>query len=76
MTAILPPKGEKGKLNMVFVLDNNKTQLSLIHPAAARRLLDDGKAAVYKSSPFTIIMKGEQTHADTARHQKGESDEN
>lgn len=43
-------------LYMVFVLDTNKQPLHPCHPARARKLLRDGKAAVYMVQPFTIIL--------------------
>ena len=43
--------------NYVFVLDTNKAPQSPVHPAAARLLLRDGKAAVFRRFPFTIILK-------------------
>lgn len=45
------------KSNYVFVLDTNNVPQTPIHPAEARRLLDEGKAAVYRRQPFTIILK-------------------
>lgn len=42
---------------MVFVVDTEKHPLSPCHPARARRLLTDGKAAVWRLHPFTIILK-------------------
>ncbi|MBE0582680.1 MAG: HNH endonuclease [Desulfofustis sp.] len=44
-------------MQRVFVLDNEKQPLSPCAPARARHLLRDGKAAVYRRYPFTIIMK-------------------
>ncbi|MBR1695266.1 MAG: RRXRR domain-containing protein [Selenomonas sp.] len=44
---------------MVFVIDANKTPLAMCHPAKARKLLRDGKAAIYRKAPFTIILKKE-----------------
>lgn len=41
----------------VAVLDSEKKALSPCHPAVARRLLREGKAAVFKRYPFTIILK-------------------
>jgi len=41
----------------VFVLDTNKTPLSPCHEAKARKLLDTGKAAIFRRYPFTIILK-------------------
>ena len=43
--------------NFVFVLDTNKQPLSPCHQAVSRKLLRDGKAAVYRKFPFTIILK-------------------
>lgn len=43
--------------NSVFVLDTNKQPLSPCRPSVARKLLRDGKAAVYRRFPFTIILK-------------------
>ncbi len=41
----------------VFVLDTNKVPLAPCHEAKARKLLDTGKAAIYRRFPFTIILK-------------------
>jgi len=43
--------------NQVFVIDTNKQPLSLCRPSVARKLLRDGKAAVYRRFPFTLILK-------------------
>jgi 5-methylcytosine-specific restriction endonuclease McrA len=43
-------------VNLVFVLDTDKTPLLPTHPARARKLLNSGKAKVYKMYPFTIIL--------------------
>lgn len=43
--------------NYTFVIDTNKRQLDPIHPAHARKLLSNGKAAVFRRYPFTIILK-------------------
>jgi hypothetical protein len=50
--------------NRVFVLDKNKQPLMPCHPARARQLLKQGKAAVFRRSPFTIILK-EREGGDT-----------
>lgn len=42
---------------MVFVLDTNKRPLAPCHEAVARKLLKQGKAAIYKRYPFAIILK-------------------
>jgi 5-methylcytosine-specific restriction endonuclease McrA len=44
---------------MVFVLDENKNRMLPVHPAVARILLRDKKAAVWRFNPFTIILKAE-----------------
>ena len=43
--------------NYTFVLDTNKRSLDPVHPAVARKLLSNGKAAVFRRYPFTIILK-------------------
>jgi 5-methylcytosine-specific restriction endonuclease McrA len=43
--------------NYVFVIDTNKQPLNPITPKKARRLLDKGKASVFRMYPFTIILK-------------------
>ena len=43
--------------NYVFVLDTNNEPQPPIHPGEARKLLNAGKAAVYRVYPFTIILK-------------------
>ena len=44
-------------MSKVPVLDTEKRILEPCHPAVARRLLKEGKAAVFKRYPFTIILK-------------------
>jgi 5-methylcytosine-specific restriction endonuclease McrA len=46
-------------VSKVFVLDTNKQPLNPIHPGRARMLLAQGKAAVLRSYPFTLILKEE-----------------
>jgi len=41
----------------IFVLDTEKKPLAPCHPAVARKLLREGKAAIFKRYPFTIILK-------------------
>lgn len=43
--------------NAVFVLDTAKRPLTPCAPARARQLLREGKAAVYRRYPFTLILK-------------------
>ena len=42
--------------NFVFLIDANKTPMNPIHPAHARELMENGKAAVFRMFPFTLIM--------------------
>ena len=58
--SITTVKGET--LKSVGVLDIRKSPQTPVQPAAARRLLSDGQAAIYRKHPFTIILK---TSADT-----------
>lgn len=44
-------------MNRVCVLSSNKKPLMPCTPARARRLLRDGKAAVFRQQPFTLILK-------------------
>jgi 5-methylcytosine-specific restriction endonuclease McrA len=43
--------------NFVFVLDTHKRPLDPVHPGSARHLLNQGKAAVFRRFPFTIILR-------------------
>ncbi|MEJ6485742.1 RNA-guided endonuclease IscB [Nostoc punctiforme] len=43
--------------NFVFVCDTEKRPLNPVRPGLARRLLNTGKAAVFRNYPFTIILK-------------------
>ena len=43
--------------NFVFVLDTDKRPLDPVHPGEARQLLNQGKAAVFRRYPFTLIRK-------------------
>ena len=51
-------------MQRVLVIDKNKQSLMPCHPARARELLNKGKAAVYRTFPFTIILK-EREGGDT-----------
>jgi len=46
-------------VSKVFVLDTNKQPLKPIHSGRARMLLSQGKAAVFRRYPFTVILKKE-----------------
>jgi 5-methylcytosine-specific restriction endonuclease McrA len=43
-------------MSQVLVLNANKQALNPLHPGRARLLLKQGKAAVYRRYPFTIIL--------------------
>jgi len=43
-------------MSKVFVLDQTLRPLNPVHPARARILLSSGKAAVYRTYPFTLIL--------------------
>ncbi len=43
-------------MSKTFVIDSEKRPLDSIHPAQARQLLRNKKAAIYKRFPFTIIL--------------------
>jgi 5-methylcytosine-specific restriction endonuclease McrA len=50
--------GDNPKMsNYALVLDTAKRPLDPIHPAAARKLLAEGKVAVFRAYPFIIILK-------------------
>ena len=44
-------------MQRVLVLDKNRQPLMPCHPARARELLREGKAAVFRRFPFTVILK-------------------
>ena len=50
-------------MKYVFVLDTHKQPLDPIHPAEARKLLRGGQAAIFRTYPFTIILKFGGTQA-------------
>lgn len=56
--------------NRVFVLDTHRQPLAPCHPARARELLRDGKAAVFRCYPFTIILKRAVDATPTPVHLK------
>jgi 5-methylcytosine-specific restriction endonuclease McrA len=49
--------------NYAFVLNINREPLTPVHPAAARKLLAQSKAAIFRQFPFTIILKEESTES-------------
>lgn len=44
-------------MSKVLVIDTEQRPLDPIHPAQARQLLRNGKAAIYRRFPFTLILK-------------------
>ena len=56
-------------MSKVFVLNTNKQPLNPVHPGRARLLLKQGRAAVYRRYPFTLILKRavEQSHLEPLR---------
>jgi 5-methylcytosine-specific restriction endonuclease McrA len=44
-------------MSKVFMVDTNKQPLNPVHPGRARILLTQGKAAIFKRYPFTLILK-------------------
>ena len=48
--------------NFVFVLDTTSQPINPVPPGQARRLLKEGKAAIYRRYPFTIILKYTVAH--------------
>src|SRR2546430_5359253 len=52
-----PIRARERHVSKVFVLDTQKRPLDPVHPGRARLLLKDGKAAIFRRYPFTIIRK-------------------
>ncbi len=44
-------------MSKILLLHTNKKPLDPIHPAKARQLLRNAKAAIYRKYPFTLILK-------------------
>jgi RRXRR protein len=44
-------------MSKIFLIDTNYRPLDPIHPARARQLLRNRKAAIYKRFPLTLILK-------------------
>ncbi len=51
--------------NSVLVIDTNKQPCNPVNPGMARRLLKEGKVAVFRRYPFTIILKEERNKEPT-----------
>jgi hypothetical protein len=49
---ITPIMGDFKMPNYVFVIDTKKQPLNPIHPGRARKLLNSGKAAVWRTYPL------------------------
>ena len=56
-------------MSKVLVVDTNKQPLNPVHPGRARLLLTQGKAAVFRRYPFTIVLKRavESPHVEPLR---------
>ena len=52
-------------MNSVFIIDTEKKPQPPVHPAVARRLLADGKAAVWRRYPFTLILQSVASELET-----------
>ncbi len=50
-------------MSKIFVIDQNKRPLAPIHPAQARQLLKNKKAAIYRQFPLTLILKESRTES-------------
>lgn len=53
-------------MSNVFVIDSKKQPLNPVHPARERVLLTQGKVAVFRRYPFTILLKREVEHPQVA----------
>jgi 5-methylcytosine-specific restriction endonuclease McrA len=49
---------------MVFVIDAKRHPLDMCHESTARKLLRQGKAAIFRMYPFTIVLKREVPEAE------------
>ncbi|TAF03735.1 MAG: HNH endonuclease [Nostocales cyanobacterium] len=47
-------------MSKIFLIDTAKKPLNPIHPAQARQMLRNGKAAIFRRFPFTLILKTAQ----------------
>jgi hypothetical protein len=45
--------------NYVFLLNADESFLTMIHPAKARRLQRQGKAAVFRFYPYVLILRNQ-----------------
>jgi 5-methylcytosine-specific restriction endonuclease McrA len=54
-------------MSKVLVIDTDKRPLDPIHPAQARQLLRNGKAAIFRRFPFTLMLKESRVSAPVNR---------
>jgi 5-methylcytosine-specific restriction endonuclease McrA len=54
----------EGLMSKIFLIDTNKKPLNPIHPAQARQLLRNKRAAIFKRFPFTLILKNAMPDID------------
>lgn len=54
-------------MQRVFVLSSDRQPLDPCHPARARKLLQKGRASVFRHQPFTIILH-DRTAAESTTH--------
>ncbi|NMG06021.1 RNA-guided endonuclease IscB [Brasilonema sp. UFV-L1] len=52
-------------MSKIFVIDSDERPLDPIHPAQARQLLRNKKAAIFRRFPFTLILKEARPEAPT-----------
>lgn len=55
-------------MQQVFVLSSDHQPLDPCHPARARKLLKERRAAIFRRYPFTIVLK-DRTAAESGMHQ-------
>ena len=58
---------KENTMQRVFVLGSDRKPLDPCHPARARKLLKQRRAAVFRRYPFTIILK-DRTTAESVTH--------
>ncbi len=51
-------------MSKILLIDTDKRPQDPIHPAQARQLLRNGKAAIFRRFPFTLILK--ESHPDAS----------
>ncbi|AFZ27814.1 restriction endonuclease [Cylindrospermum stagnale PCC 7417] len=53
-------------MSKIFVIDTDRQPLNPIHPAQARQLLRNKKAAIFRRFPFTLILKESRTNSPSS----------